>query len=228
GNRVEVRTYAVDDEVIFEVEDTGCGIPEELRHRLFDPFFTTKRPGDGTGLGLSICRSIVEGYRGTIEIDSEVGVGTTIRVRLPACIGDEARFEEPPPERHELATRRGRVLVVDDEQGILRALEAVFASEHEVVTASSAAEARAVIKRDGAFDIVLCDVVMSDGTGVDLYDFILTMRPLLAESVLFMTGGAITDETKAFLHRFVDRTLMKPVDPVAIRAHLARALAPSA
>jgi len=69
--------------VVIEVADTGVGIPPELLGRVFDPFFTTKEEGKGTGLGLAICRRIVDQHRGKIEIDSEVGRGTTIRLVLP-------------------------------------------------------------------------------------------------------------------------------------------------
>jgi len=71
------------DEVVVEVGDTGCGIPESIRQRIFDPFFTTKPAGEGSGLGLDIVRKIVEKHRGTIELESTEGVGSTFRVRLP-------------------------------------------------------------------------------------------------------------------------------------------------
>jgi signal transduction histidine kinase len=69
--------------VIVEVSDTGIGIAPELLARVFEPFFTTKEEGKGTGLGLAICRRIVQGHRGTLQIESEVGRGTTVRVTLP-------------------------------------------------------------------------------------------------------------------------------------------------
>jgi two-component system NtrC family sensor kinase len=69
--------------VEFSVADTGCGIPEENFQRIFDPFFTTKKIGTGTGLGLSVSHGIIEAHGGTIEVESEVGVGTTFRVCLP-------------------------------------------------------------------------------------------------------------------------------------------------
>ncbi|MGH8030744.1 MAG: sensor histidine kinase, partial [Arenimonas sp.] len=71
------------DEVLVSIGDTGCGIPEEIRARIFDAFFTTKPAGEGTGLGLDIVRRIIEKHHGRIEVDSEVGRGTTFTVRLP-------------------------------------------------------------------------------------------------------------------------------------------------
>ena len=71
------------DDVAVSIGDTGCGIPEEIRSRIFDAFFTTKPAGEGTGLGLDIVRKIIDKHQGRIEVDSEVGRGTTFTVRLP-------------------------------------------------------------------------------------------------------------------------------------------------
>jgi signal transduction histidine kinase len=84
--KINVRTRSDGPQVIVEVEDTGCGIPTEIRERIFDPFFTTKDVGKGTGQGLAICYNIVVlKHRGSIEVDSEPGAGTTFRVLLPTC-----------------------------------------------------------------------------------------------------------------------------------------------
>src|SRR5690606_15647446 len=83
GGRVGLRGWLEDGEAVVEVSDDGAGIPAEVQSRIFDPFFTTKPQGKGTGLGLAIVRDIVEEHRGTIEVKSEVGVGTTFTVRLP-------------------------------------------------------------------------------------------------------------------------------------------------
>jgi len=80
---VRTRFDKSDRSIIFQVIDTGVGIPPEILQNIFLPFFTTKEVGEGTGLGLSICRGIVERYGGSIRIDSEVGQGTTVTVRIP-------------------------------------------------------------------------------------------------------------------------------------------------
>ena len=72
--------------VVIAVEDDGPGIPEQVRPRIFEPFFTTKEVGKGTGLGLSLSYEIVQQHGGCFEVDTEVGRGTTMRVRLPSCL----------------------------------------------------------------------------------------------------------------------------------------------
>jgi two-component system NtrC family sensor kinase len=84
GGRLTLSTCFKDGFVVMEVADTGVGIPAANLHRIFDPFFTTKAVGKGTGLGLSICYGIIENMGGRIEVQSSVGVGTTISVYIPA------------------------------------------------------------------------------------------------------------------------------------------------
>src|SRR6266850_963676 len=87
SNRGEVRisTRLDDDSVIVAISDNGSGIPEDQLSRIFDPFFTTKPVGEGTGLGLSISYGIIERHRGTINVESRIGEGTTFTVRIPIC-----------------------------------------------------------------------------------------------------------------------------------------------
>ena len=83
GGEVNVRTRRDGEEIVLEVQDTGCGIPPAIREKIFDPFFTTKPPGEGTGMGLSISYGIVKDHGGRIEVESEEGRGSLFRVRLP-------------------------------------------------------------------------------------------------------------------------------------------------
>ena len=83
GSVVTMSNHVADREVVVRIEDRGCGIPPEHVAKVFDPFFTTKDVDKGTGLGLAISHGIVERHQGRIEVDSEVGIGTTFRVVLP-------------------------------------------------------------------------------------------------------------------------------------------------
>jgi len=81
--KIEIRTKSLGDHVVVEIEDNGPGMPDHVKQRIFEPFFTTKAVGKGTGLGLSIVYSIIENHKGTLEVNSEVGQGTTFIITLP-------------------------------------------------------------------------------------------------------------------------------------------------
>lgn len=83
SGEIRIRTYTNDSHAVVSISDSGIGIPQENRGRIFDPGFTTKGVRVGTGLGLAIVHRIVEEHHGMIEVDSEVGRGTTFRVSLP-------------------------------------------------------------------------------------------------------------------------------------------------
>ena len=82
--RLHIKTLLEDGHVVAKVTDTGIGMSEEDKHKIFEPFFTTKKIGKGTGLGISISYGIVKDYNGTIELEIEVGKGTTFLLRFPA------------------------------------------------------------------------------------------------------------------------------------------------
>jgi len=86
GGTLRLRLRRNADEVVVQVEDTGCGIPDADIGKVFDPFYTTAMSGKGTGLGLSICYAIVKEHRGAIEAQSQYGKGSTFSVRLPALV----------------------------------------------------------------------------------------------------------------------------------------------
>ena len=82
--RITIRTEQVDNQIRLSVEDTGVGIPDEIKHRIFEPFFTTKDAGQGTGQGLAIAHQVVvDRHGGKINVDSKMGKGTTIIIELP-------------------------------------------------------------------------------------------------------------------------------------------------
>lgn len=85
---IQTRTWSEGNGVELTVSDTGCGIPQKIRHRIFEPFFTTKEIGKGTGLGLSMVYGIIERHKGHITLESEEGIGTTFVIHIPAE-GDE-------------------------------------------------------------------------------------------------------------------------------------------
>jgi CheY-like chemotaxis protein/anti-sigma regulatory factor (Ser/Thr protein kinase) len=210
------------DRVRVEVSDTGCGIPKETLPRIFDPFFTTKPSGLGTGLGLSICKSILEAVSGGISVESEVGVGTTFIVTLPIRRVDSGR--EPPTEPSPgVAPRRASILVVDDEEILASALNRSLQNEHNVTIARTGSSALMLLL-ERSFDLVLCDIMMPEMTGIELYDEIQRRRPGLERRFLFMSGGACTPRVEAFLRRVDNPRLDKPFDMASLRELIQSAL----
>jgi two-component system, cell cycle sensor histidine kinase and response regulator CckA len=174
--------------VCLAVSDTGTGIPPEIRSRIFEPFFTTKEVGKGTGLGLATVFGIVNQHRGWIELESDVGVGTTFRVYLPAIAqarADAASEQQQAPVRGGTET----VLLVEDED-LVRALASTALRErgYRVLEATNVADAlRRWDEVQGRVDLVLTDLIMPGGaSGKDLSDQLLKRSPSLR--IIFTTG----------------------------------------
>ena len=195
------------DRAVVEVADTGIGIQPEHAARVFDPFFTTKPAGAGTGLGLAICHGIVTQLGGEITFSSTPGRGTTFRVTLPP--GSPSEDPSTPP----LSTSgRARVLVVDDEPALLRAIAALIGQDHDVVTAASGRAALELVQVDRRFDVALADVRMDDMSGVDLFEAIAAQHPDLARRFVFMTGGTYLPRDHKQLASLPNRCIEKPFD----------------
>lgn len=151
--------------VKISVEDTGIGIPEEIRQQIFDPFFTTKPYGNG--LGLSTTYSIIRNHGGHITVESEPGTGTTFVFYLPAT---ERQPVEDSAEEWELAGNKGRVLIVDDEEMIRNvAAEMLRHMGYEAVTCDDGREAvdiyREAMENRRPFKAVLMDLTIPGGMG---------------------------------------------------------------
>jgi CheY-like chemotaxis protein len=116
--------------------------------------------------------------------------------------------------------RRGRVLVVDDEPALAAALARSIERDHEVVALSSGREALELLRRDPSFDVILCDLVMPQVTGMDVYEELRRADPGLADRVIFMTGGTFTSRTRDFLGRVSNPALDKPFDLSTLSALL--------
>ena len=147
--------------VILEIKDTGQGISPEIRQKIFEPFFTTKPPGKGTGLGLWSVASIVKDYGGLLELDTEVGKGTTFRVYLPA--EPESRAEEPSAERQSPPRGHGEtVLVIDDEEAVRKVVQKTLENfGYRVLIAGDGEKAVATyVENRAAIAVVLTDLMM--------------------------------------------------------------------
>lgn len=169
------NVYMDEPYVRLRVSDTGSGIPAEIRDKIFDPFFTTKRAGkrNGSGLGLSVVQAIVEDHQGYVDLQSEMGKGTTFSVYLPAC--GVAPAEQ---RRQELRGGSETILVVDDDrlhrEVVRKLLETVG---YRVEVAASGEEALARLA-DHPVDLLILDMIMPPGIdGAETYRRALEVRP---------------------------------------------------
>jgi PAS domain S-box-containing protein len=199
-----------------EISDTGCGIPEELARRLFTPFLTTKPAGVGTGLGLVICQRIVSSLKGEISFESKVGAGTTFRVLLPAAKPSPRSLPVRPASQP--VPGRGRVVIVDDEALVGNLLTKALGRDHSTYTFADAREALVHLKAHPEVDVILCDLVMPDMSGMEFYEALVQTVPTLSARVIFLTGGAFTQTMLEFLERVPNLHLRKPLNISELRA----------
>ena len=221
---ITVRSRKTSDGMVaIEVVDPGRGISESDQRRLFEPFFTTKPQDQGTGLGLFVSLGIISSFGGKIEIDSTLGEGTTVRILLPPAPSDaqvERTSSRPPASE-----RERRLLVVDDDLLVARSIVRLL-SGHRVEVATSGREAMArLLDTSSRFDLVFCDLMMPDMTGMDLFETIERSRPTLARRFVFISGGGVTDGCRKFIENHPTRVVSKPIDRRALDRVLAEHVA---
>ncbi len=219
ADRNEIRLVTRLDEVgrvAIEVRDTGVGIPAQIRARIFDPFFTTKPVGVGTGLGLAICHRIITELGGDITVASVPGEGSTFRVTLPIAQADRVAPDAAHTER-ESARPRGTVLVIDDDGLIRSFVRRALSGAHEVTVESCSEDALARIERGERFDLILCDVMMPQMTGLELYELVAACAPEQAKRFAFITGGAFTGAMQRVLEATGTPRLDKPFHAERLR-----------
>ncbi len=205
-----------DHRIRVDVEDTGSGISEEDAARIFEPFWTSKE--SGMGLGLTICLGIVSSIGGEIFVDRDRpagAVGSRIAVILPPATGrtsSSGMYRVTPTVSIPAPPERGRVLIVDDEQRLAETLRMSLSASHEVQTANRGRRALELLFGDDEFDVVLCDLLMPDLTGAELYAIVAEKRPELAEKFVFLTGGAFSEGIREFLQQVPNPRIEKPFD----------------
>jgi two-component system cell cycle sensor histidine kinase/response regulator CckA len=198
---------AAGEYVVLSVSDTGIGMDGGTMERIFDPFFTTKEVGTGTGLGLASVYGIVKGHGGYIDVESEVGEGTTFRLYLPAtdkAVEGAMRSSEAPRGGSET------ILLVDDEDFVLevgaRLLEALG---YEVFQARSGGEAVEIYgAHKGVIDLVVLDMVMPGMGGGETYDRLKEIDPQV--KVILSSGYSIDGQAKQILQRGCQGFIQKP------------------
>lgn len=209
-------------------EDTGTGMSEDTRRRVFEPFFTTKPRGQGTGMGLATVYGIVNQAGGFIRCVRTSESGTLFEILLPeASIAHEPYVEE---EIAPVVQKQGEILVVDDDEALLRSVKKILErGGHNVTATSSAVEAVRLAEEGRRFDLLVSDVVMPEMNGVEL---VRTLRGRgTVDSVLLMSGypeGALASEgklddgltllQKPFTRERILKLVAEKIDPSAAEA----------
>jgi two-component system, cell cycle sensor histidine kinase and response regulator CckA len=183
--------------VCFLVTDTGTGMTPEVMEKIFNPFFTTKEQGKGTGLGLATVIGIVKGHKGFLSLQSEVGVGTTFKVYIPAT--SEVRAEEKIDE--DVSTLRGNgevVLVVDDESPIREVIVGTLeAHNYRCYTAEDGTDALALyFERRSSINLVITDLHMGIMDGITLTR---SLRKLTPDARVIVSSGHVQKESQEAL-----------------------------
>ena len=211
GGTLGIRTRVVGDAIVLEVRDSGVGMSAEVRERAFEPFFTTKGKA-GTGLGLAEVYGIVKRHRGHAEIESSPGTGTTIRLVLPKAPNPVTQVTEP--QRRRISRR---VLLVEDHPDSREFMQALLESDgHSVDTAAGQREATDLLEHaNPAYEVLITDVGLSDGSGWELIAFARETCPDLRIGVV--TGW----EPRVGAGADGDFILRKPVRTAELLAQVA-------
>lgn len=210
--------------VMLAVSDTGTGIDAETLERMFDPFYTTKPPGAGSGVGLSMVLGFVEQSLGTVQVYTETGIGTTLKLYFPvsdAALSDlpEATSKQPSQE-----SGQGRILLAEDDEGVRELLLTVLENcGYEVTQAATGDAALKIFWSGPTFDLVVTDIVMP-GTlqGTTLAKMIRKTHPNVP--FIFLSGYAAEATVHGNGLKPEDVRLMKPVPIAELLAAVAMAL----
>jgi PAS domain S-box-containing protein len=192
--------------VVLTVRDNGSGMTEETKARLFEPFFTTKPRGQGTGLGLATVYGIIMQSGGAIDVESELGRGTSFTIYLPSETGPVQLVDRPVESVR--ASSTASVLLVEDEQAVRELVRIILErAGYSVIEAATAEEGETLFEAMGSLDLLLTDVVMPGRSGFELFHRLHEKLPSLR--VLFISGytdyamfdSTITERNLAFLEK---------------------------
>ena len=209
GGRLSFRTRSEDGNVILSISDTGVGMYDDIRKNIFDPFLTTKML-QGAGLGMSICYGIIKRHGGDIDVESVVGGGTTVTIRLPI-----SKYDSDSTVSSEQKCKPGvtnlRILVIDDEPAVCEFLCELLSQEGQNVKSVCCGKDAIELLKSESFDIVLCDLVMPETGSREVIKMLNTLnkRPVVG----IVTGWSEDKEVFSVEDMKVDFIVKKPFDP---------------
>lgn len=218
-HQIRVGARIDDQHIAISVTDTGPGIPEETLERIFDPFFTTKREGQGTGLGLSISRSIVQHMGGDLAVSSVYGDGATFICFLPlptqAQVRGSSRLRRPMLS----ALDRGgidSVLLIDDDDRVLRATSRALRGKYKVLIARDGQEACELLASGSHADAIVMELDLPEMDGLQFYAWLTEHHPELTNKVVVATAAQEREKFRDFLRDCTLVVLHKPLSTEAL------------
>jgi GAF domain-containing protein len=219
GGRLTVRSRGAAGRLRIEVEDTGPGVPAEIRTRIFDPFFTTKPVGKGTGLGLSVAHGIVSAHEGRLWVEEGPGGGARFTIDLPVRtaapqVGERETLPVPTD---------ARILVIDDEEHVAQVLGDLLEEMGARVEITHSARAARLLLARERFDLITIDVIMPGENGVELWRQLHTDDPSAAARAVFVTGN-VDPSIQSSIDSTGRPILAKPYTFTALRSLVAHEL----
>lgn len=210
---VRIRVYRDADRCVVEVVDNGGGVPPAARAQLFSPFFTTKG-AEGTGLGLYLSRSFAQAHGGDLVLERTSSEGTAFQLLVPAGPASAPRAPSRPAPTPAAGSAPPRVLVVDDEEVLLRSMKRWIGGRADVTITSDPVEALD-LAAGGGFALVLCDLHMPRMSGIEFVDALRIRDESAASRVVIMTGSGAATVAPPF------RAVDKPLQPTVLEELLA-------
>ncbi|MCB0171413.1 MAG: GAF domain-containing protein [Anaerolineae bacterium] len=225
--RLIIESKQVEDTLMITFADNGPGIPPGIAHRIFDPFFSTKQVGEGTGLGLSICFGIISEHKGHIWVDETSVAGATFHIKLPIVpVKDALPLSADSSQAPTVPTlpEHLTILAVDDEPPLLELLRRVLGRLGYTVDTAPNGKIGLEKLSANTYDLIICDVLMPDILGPDLYHRAIEQLPYLNQCFIFVTGNVVDPDTRIFLETSGSPWLAKPFLPEDIKRTIVEAI----
>lgn len=225
--RLLIESRPLTNSILISFSDNGPGIPNEIITRIFDPFFSTKQVGEGIGLGLSLSFGIISEHKGRIWAENAPEGGAIFYIELPilsvtAAPSPTANLTGPPAKSASRSLLR--VLVVDDEPSLLHLLDRILTRlGHMVHTAPNGEVALQKLEAQ-SYNLVICDMLMPDMLGPELYRRTIEKFSCLADNFIFITGNVVDIDTRIFLEKSNLPWLPKPFLPSDIEKAINQAI----
>ncbi|MDA0770645.1 MAG: GAF domain-containing protein [Chloroflexi bacterium] len=206
---IELQTSSSADFVRISLRDTGKGMTPEVRKKVFDPYFTT-RGSEGNGIGTTVSQAIITQHGGTIDVESELGVGTTFNISLPITSEIDALFHDAPEAPQEKDSKVASILVVEDEEAIRETLSEMLQLGGHTITLAENGEEGLKCFKEAHFDIVFTDLGMPGISGWEVARAVRGMREDVP--IVMVTGWGVGISQEEMDENGVDEVLPKPFD----------------